>query len=217
MRPDRPHGPRMLGRLAPDRLGGVLLGASVLVFLAGSGWVLADPATSYSWWHNMFSDLGRTTCQPSDGRWVCAPRHAAFNAALIASGLLMAAGAALLARRWGWALTAGIGGTAAGLVILGTFPSDVAPRIHLAGAVLTLPVPAAGWLLSALRPLRARCRASTPAPVRASLGAGALLLNLVHLVPQTELMPRGAAEVLALSIVVALLLFESYAAAGARR
>ena len=43
------------------------------------------------------------------------------------------------------------------------------------------------------------------------------LLNLVHLVPQTELMPRGAAEVLALSIVVALLLFESYAAVGARR
>ena len=104
MRPDRPHGPRMLGRLAPDRLGGVLLGASVLVFLAGSGWVLADPATSYSWWTTMFSDLGRRTCQPPDGRWVCAPGHASFNAALIASGLLMAAGAALLARRWGLSL-----------------------------------------------------------------------------------------------------------------
>ncbi|WP_147425171.1 DUF998 domain-containing protein [Bailinhaonella thermotolerans] len=70
--------------------------------------------TPYSFGEHAISDLGNTACAPFEGRDVCSPLHAAFNASQVAFGVLIIAGAALTARWWPRGKT-----RTAGLILLG--------------------------------------------------------------------------------------------------
>lgn len=179
-----------------------------LVFLVGGIAVaVTAPGASYAWQHNMLSDLGDATCQTWDGRWNCSPRYAWFNASWIVAGVLLVLAAVLLRRRWGVVLAVGVGGAGLGLVLLGAYPSDGWHDLHMAGAVLALPGPGLGLLFSAIRPRGVRT--VSPRHLRGALSAVGLAACLAHLLPPSDLAPRGAAEVVTLAALVVFLAVEA--------
>ena len=99
--------------------------------------------TPFSLAHNMISDLARETCGPlvrAPGIDVaCSPWHALMNASIALNGLLIPLGA--LFTRQAWAtnrmVVAGlvmIALTGPGHFMVGLFPSDTGPTMHLLGA-----------------------------------------------------------------------------------
>lgn len=192
----------------PRRLEAGLLVAAVALFLVGYGATLAAPGISYSWQHNMISDLGRASCRQWQGRWICSPRAAWLNMGVIASGTCLLAATARLARTWGAALTAAMAALGLGLVTLGTFPSDTTTSLHMTGAVLALPLPATGIAASGWRattPWLRRFRGT-----RLALGLLALALCLDHLHPAHPPIPRGTAETISMAALLAVIGIEAW-------
>lgn len=140
--------------------------------LGAAAWLLAAPLflaanllTALAWRHPPFSwaahnisDLGNVTCGEWDTtrpRQVCSPWHAAMNAGMIATGLLLALGILL-----GWsALGRGPAATAAkaltlagasGYVLAGAYPADVDENLHFLAALLIFVLGNLGMLVAAL-------------------------------------------------------------------
>lgn len=194
------------------RLGALLLLAAVAVLLLAAAWALGAPQVRYVWPLSMISDLGSGTCFSADGRWICSPRAGAFNAGLVLTGVLLTAAVAVLGRRWGPWLRAALLTVALGLLLLAVFPSDAAPRIHLAAAVLALPLTSALLLVSGIREETVRGSWDVPAVpavprLRAVLAAVSLASTIAHLVPSWRI--RGAAELISLLALVLIVLLES--------
>lgn len=196
----------MRQRPSADRACGIALLAAVGGFWIAWLSTVADPGASYGWTSNMVSDLGRTTCTMWADQWVCAPRHRMFNATLIAAGVAVTWVAATVRHRWGTALTLAIAGFGLGLVVLGAVPSDVDKAVHMVGAVLALPVPGVGLLISGARPDRPWLTGFRR--LRVVLGTLCLAVSAGHLLPDTAPFPRGPAEYAAFLAIEAFLLVE---------
>lgn len=130
-----------------------------LQFFVVQGIVQAAWTTPFSLAHNMISDLARETCGPlyrAPGiDFLCSPWHDLMNASIMANGVLILLGAILTRRLWPAcremtvALTM-IALTAPGHMIVGAWPSDTGPTMHVigAGSILALGNPGmvvAGW------------------------------------------------------------------------
>lgn len=217
----RPTGPGAAGTTAggvdgPRRLrtGAVLLVLAVAVLAIASLVTVADPRVTYVWPLSMISDLGAGTCFTADGRWICSPRARLFNAGLVLTGALLVAAAGVLGRRWGRGQRAAVLAAAIGLVLLAVFPSDAAPRLHLAAAVVALPGASALLLVSGVLRELPGVDAATRSPrhrpatvLRASLAALSLLATIAHLMPEWRI--RGAAELVSLVALVLAVLAEA--------
>lgn len=193
-------------RRCPERACGVALLTVVAAIVVAWVVTVTHPDASYAWTANMVSDLGRVTCVTWDDLWVCSPRHALFNIVLVASGVIVAGVATVVRRHWGAPLTVAMLGLGAGLVVLGAIPSDVARGLHMAGAVLALPVPGAGLLVSGMRPDRPWLVPYRR--LRAWFGGVCLVVSAGHLLPQHVPFPRGPAEYVGLLAVMVFVLIE---------
>ena len=118
-----------------------------LQFFVVQGIVQSAWTTPFSLAHNMISDLARETCGPlprAPGiEFACSPLHSLMNASIIANGFLIPLGVALTRRRWplNWLMTvslAMIALTAPGHFMVGLWPSDTGPTMHLIGAASIL-------------------------------------------------------------------------------
>ena len=101
----------------------------------------ASWSPGYSWRFNTISDLGSTACGSIDGRMVCSPLHALMNGSFLVLGMIMAGGSLLIYQefRKGRATLLGFGlmGVAGiGSVLVGLFPENTVPVLHLIGAGL---------------------------------------------------------------------------------
>lgn len=191
----------------------LLLWAAAAVFVAGFGFATGHPQAHFSWRDSMMSDLGNTTCGPRADRLVCSPAHGWFNTAQVGAGVLLLGAAARGAVRW-WEhlVLLALGCLGAGLVVLGLVPADVSGDVHMAGAVLALPVAGAAVMAAGLLPPGGAAAGSADACpatpghrwLRALTGGTALLVSAVHLLPGGLPLSRGMAEGVA---VLALLLF----------
>lgn len=204
------HAPR-----TRDLLRAAFLIGAVVSFVAGYVGAVTGDGVSFSWRDNMVSDLGTVGCRTFDGLWICSPRSAWFNAALIVSGVCVLVGTALMRRRWGVLLSLFAGGLGIGLGLLGLFPSDTHQQVHMVGAVLALPVAAAGVLVSAVRPETLWLHAGRR--LRGALGVVGLTMCLDHVVPGFAPIPRGIAETVAVATILAFLGVEGARCAAARR
>src|SRR5579884_740340 len=110
----------------------------IIQLIAAAAW--HNPA--YSWRNNTISDLGNTACGSTiSSRLVCSPLHTLMNAAFIALGLLMAAGALLIYQEFrekpgtllGFSLMAMAG---FGTLLVGLFPENTVRLLHILGAGL---------------------------------------------------------------------------------
>ena len=99
--------------------------------------------TPFSLRENYISDLGNTTCGPSEvGRnvlYVCSPLYAWMNASFVLLGITITAGAVLTRRAFppGWAREIGLALVAIsgpGVVLVGLFPEDLNLPYHKLGA-----------------------------------------------------------------------------------
>lgn len=189
------------------RVTALALLAAVAVFVAGVAAALSAAGGAYRWRESMLSDLGHLGCRVWGDRWVCSPGSAWFNAALVGSGVLALASALGMRHRWGLVLTTGVAAMGVGLTWLGLVPADVSAGLHLVGAVLALPVPAVGMLVSGIRP---PTRWLVPfRRVRAGAAAVALLMCADHLLPDDRmLLPRGVSELLATAVLLGFLTVE---------
>lgn len=194
--------------------GAMLLLGSLVIFASTVTWALSAPGVEYVWPLSMISDLGASDCFTADGRWICSPRATAFNVGLLAAGTALGCAVTILRRRWGLALCGSVASAAIGLILLGLLPSDTAPRAHMVGAVLALPVASALLMISGIRGERlpgpdestetASQGPSIVPTIRTVLATVALLSTVLHLFP--DLRVRGAAEAVALgSLYLALL------------
>lgn len=123
-------------------LGPLIWVLSVQYFLIQ--WIVARAwlVTPYSWRMNTISDLGNTVCGTNGARYICSPLHVLMNVSLITLGLLMATGSGLIYNEFvrnraslsGFCLMsiAGIG-----TVLVGVFPENTIPLLHIVGAGLT--------------------------------------------------------------------------------
>jgi hypothetical membrane protein len=95
----------------------------------------------YSFRFNTISDLGNTVCGITSTRYVCSPLNSLMNAAFIALGVLMAAGAPLIYQEFrknkgtmiGFSLMAIAG---FGTIVVGLFPENTIPAAHILGAAM---------------------------------------------------------------------------------
>jgi len=179
--------PAILGALCWLVAGPLFLAANVMASL---GW--RDPR--FSWATNNISDLGNVHCGVWDTtrpRYVCSPWHGPMNAAVILTGILLAAGillawrAAARAARSAGAGSAGGSAVAAraamvlllfasvGYGLAGAFPADVDENPHFLGALLVLVVGNVGLLVAAFA-TRGRARAWTLVAAGVAI-AGAVL------------------------------------------
>lgn len=159
--------PAILGALCWLVAGPLFLAANVMASL---GW--HDPR--FSWTTNNISDLGNVHCGVWDTtrpRYVCSPWHGPMNAAVILTGILLAAGILLgwrtVPRAAARAAVGSAGAARAAMVLLlpaaigyglaGAFPADVDENQHFLGALLVLVVGNVGLLVAAFAvPGRAR-------------------------------------------------------------
>jgi hypothetical membrane protein len=135
---------------------------SVSYFVAqlAVAWVWRPP---YSLVHNTISDLGNTACGEYGHAYLCSPRHAWMNAALITLGVIMALGSLLIYQEFreastperrgallGFSLMALAG---VGTILVGCFPENVNHAVHIVGATLAigvgdLAIVLLGWVLT---------------------------------------------------------------------
>lgn len=192
----------------------LLLAAALVLLIGGIVAAVSAPGASYSWQHNMLSDLGDATCRSWQEWWICSPRYAWFNASWVAAGALLSLAAIRLRHRWGAVLAGCLAVAGVGVLLVGAFPSDTAHDLHMVGAVAALPVLALGVLFSAVRP--GRTQTVSPPLMRGILGGVASTACLVHLIPAGAPLSRGAAEVVALGALVVFLGVEAAAPRAAR-
>lgn len=138
------------------RLGAVVW-ILALQFFVVQGIVQSAWTTPFSLSHNMISDLGRETCGPlrrgPEIEVACSPWHALMNASIILNGLLIPLGAVLTRRLWPscrpmTVALAMIALTAPGHVMVGLWPSDTGPTMHLLGAGSILALGNPGMILA---------------------------------------------------------------------
>lgn len=189
------------------RVPAALLLSSVGAFVTGYLIAITADGVSYSWSRHMVSELGAVGCRMAPGGWICSPCHAVFNAALVCCGGFVTAACALMAGRWGLLLTTSTAVLGVALVVLGLFPPDAHPSMHMVAAVLALPIPSLGLLLSAVHP-------ATPwldqlRGLRGLLGATSLTLCLAHVAPGVVSLPRGMAETFSIAALLGFLTAEA--------
>ena len=131
----------------------------VLQFYVAQALVQSAWTTPFSLAHNMISDLARETCGAlyrAPGIDVaCSPWHALMNASIIANGILIPAGVWLTRQAWpvNRVMTVAmlmIAATAPGHVLVGLFPSDTGPTMHLIGAGSILALGNPGMVVAGL-------------------------------------------------------------------
>jgi hypothetical membrane protein len=168
----------VLGALCWLVAGPLFLAAHVLAAL---GW--HDPR--YDWATNGISDLGNVHCGVWDAtrpRYVCSPWHGSMNAAVVLTGLLLAAGLALgwrdaVARGAAMRLTQSLVLLATiGYLLAGAFPADVDGYRHVLGALLVLVAGNAGLVVAGFA-TRGRARAWTWTAASVAVGASVLVLD----------------------------------------
>lgn len=148
------------------RLGALLLAVRPLYLLGEV--VVATRVTGYSFLDDTVSALGVVGCPvPASVAPGCSPQHALMNGSFVVYGGLLAAGALLLARRWGStregrAAVALLVVAGASSVATGLAPLDQDSGRHLAAALpLFVAQPAALLLLAVhLRPSHRRLSAA---------------------------------------------------------
>jgi hypothetical membrane protein len=122
---------------------GALAWVLAVQFFVAQGVVQSAWTTPFSLAENYISDLGNTTCGPSEvGRnvlYVCSPWHAWMNASFVLLGITILAGAVLTRRAFppGWAREAGLALVAISgpaVVLVGLFPEDLNLPYHKLGA-----------------------------------------------------------------------------------
>lgn len=182
--------------------------AAALVLVIGWWVTLAHPDATFVWSRNLISDLGASTCHDRDARWVCSPRHLVFNTSSVVSGALLLLGASLVSTTVGTALALCFVSMGAGLIIIGSFPADVATDVHLSGAILALPGAGIGMLVSGRR-------ITTPwLSRRQRLRFGAalvvLLVSAPHLLPPSAGYPKGPSEYLAFMLLLGVTVLEGF-------
>jgi hypothetical membrane protein len=158
-----------------------------LQFFVVQGIVQAAWTTPFSLAHNMISDLARETCGPllrAPGIDVaCSPWHALMNASIIANGVLIPLGAMLTRRLWPRsrpmtvALVA-IALTAPGHFMVGFWPSDTGPSMHLMGAGTILALGNPGMVLAGLAAWRERRSQAVTSLILGVAGIAGTLLFL---------------------------------------
>lgn len=167
----------------PGRIGALAWIVAPILFTAMN--VVAQIAwkTPYSLRSNNISDLGHRFCRytGSDNpprRYVCSPLHAAFDAAMVGTGVLLVLGALTLAAVWrgrfAWTAPILIALGGCGYVLAALWPADVDLNLHVLGAFLLMGCGNIGLLLAAF--------AARP-PLRgfaAVLGAIAITATVLH-------------------------------------
>lgn len=165
------------------------VGAAILIltlqFFVVQGVVQSAWTTPFSLAHNMISDLARETCGPlyrAPGIEVaCSPWHALMNASIALNGVLIPLGLLLTWRRWPpspllRAALVMIALTAPGHFMVGFWPSDTGPTMHLLGAASILLLGNPGMVLAGMATWRAkRARAATSLALGLAGIAGTLL------------------------------------------
>ena len=150
----------------------------VLLFVVEARWEVP-----YSWLRNAISDLGAATCFQSDqvDRWVCSPWHVVSGVSWTLAGLCLAAGALLVRPLFPDVRTARAGllllvVTGLALAVVGLNPEDTSRALHIAGAVVAIPVGEVAMLLTGLALARtARWR------LLGSIGVGGAIVAAVAL------------------------------------
>lgn len=204
--------PEPVGRRA--RLGAAGIVIAIATFLVAVAVSVGVTGSAYVWQVNMISDLGDSACRVRDGRWICSPGFALFNAGMIVTGVLLAVAGGCLLRLWGRALGGGLTVMGVGLVVAGAYPAGDFGRMHLIGVVLALVVPGVGMLLSAIDPETPWLRSRRVA--RGLLGAVALAFCADSRLPQPFL-PRGAGEVVIVGCLLLALIIEAWCVLSSRR
>jgi len=158
-----------------------------LQFFVVQGIVQAAWTTPFSLAHNMISDLARETCGPllrAPGIDVaCSPWHALMNASITANGVLIPLGALLTRRLWPpsrlmTVALAVIALTAPGHVMVGLWPSDTGPSMHLIGAGSILALGNPGMVLAGLAAWRDRRSQALASVILGTAGIAGTLLFL---------------------------------------
>ncbi|MTB72342.1 hypothetical protein ACF3NS_04180 [Arsenicicoccus cauae] len=212
--PDQDEAPQGTARLGAWL---IVVGTATFTVVWVMGLLTASPA--FSWHHSMISDLGSHACVVRNGYRMCSQHAASFNLGLVVAGIAVATASWCVRRVWGRPLTFATTSLGAGLLLLGLVPSDVSHGVHMVGAVLTLPMTAAGVLISAeaasapLPPggVARRARRRRVLHVRRSLGAVALVACLDHLLGDSgAVIPRGVAEAVSVVAIVTALLLEAW-------
>ncbi|WP_328369224.1 DUF998 domain-containing protein [Micromonospora zamorensis] len=143
------------------RVGALCWAAAAPIFLVASlvtGLRWREP--TYSWALHNISDLGNAHCGVWDTtrpRYVCSPWHPLMNAAMLTTGVLLAAGLLLT-----WRLL-GRGGVvrsaqtlllvaAGGYALAALYPADVDENLHVLGAFLIMGLGNVGLLLAGFAP-----------------------------------------------------------------
>jgi len=168
-----------------------MLGAIVwlltMQFFVAQGVVQSAWTTPFSLAHNMISDLARVTCGPlyrAPGIDVaCSPWHAMMNASIILNGVMIPAGAYLTRTAWppGRMMTVAlvmIALSGPGHVVVGLFPSDTDPAMHMLGAGIILALANPGVAIAGLALWRVR---RALAVVSLVLGLGGVAGTLLFL------------------------------------
>ncbi|MFI6273353.1 DUF998 domain-containing protein [Micromonospora zamorensis] len=143
------------------RVGALCWAAAAPIFLVVSlvtGLRWRNP--TYSWALHNISDLGNVHCGIWDTtrpRYVCSPWHPLMNAAMLTTGVLLAAGLLLTWRLLG---RGGVVRSAQTLLLLATggyalaalYPADVDENLHVLGAFLIMGLGNVGLLLAGFAP-----------------------------------------------------------------
>ncbi|SEQ28497.1 DUF998 domain-containing protein [Lentzea albida] len=124
----------------------------LLLFVVEARWEVP-----YSWVRNAISDLGAATCFRSEQveRWVCSPWHVVSGVSWTVAGLCLAGGALLVGPLFPATRTARTGlallvVTGLALTVVGLNPEDTSATLHVAGAVVAIPVGEVAMLLTGL-------------------------------------------------------------------
>ncbi|MFD5831605.1 DUF998 domain-containing protein [Lentzea sp. NPDC060358] len=124
----------------------------VLLFVVQARWEVP-----HSWLRNAISDLGAATCFRSADveRWVCSPWHVVAGVSWTVAGLCLAGGALLVRPLFPDGRTARAGlallvVTGLALVVVGLNPEDTRAALHVAGAVVAIPVGEVALLLTGI-------------------------------------------------------------------
>lgn len=124
----------------------------LLLFVVEARWEVP-----YSWVRNAISDLGAATCFRSEQveRWVCSPWHVVSGVSWTVAGLCLAGGALLVRPLFPVVRTARAGlallvVTGLALTVVGLNPEDTSATLHVAGAVVAIPVGEVAMLLTGI-------------------------------------------------------------------
>jgi len=206
---------------------GALAWASSVQFFVMQAVVQAAWTTPYSLANNYISDLGNTTCGPSEVGttvvYVCSPWHTAMNASFVLFGVGILVGCVLVhgrlpaSRLWiaGLVLVALAG---PGAMLVGVFPEDLELPFHKLGAGMQFIIGNAGLVVTGAAMWRARrWRALGVFGIVAGavgLVATALLVEQVYLGIGIGGMERMAAYTLPIWLIAAGISFMPFARGG---